>query len=92
MASGVAGCWLVSAVLVAGELCARRAGDLPAVREMIDIDEDDVNAAIAGQRVLMNATGPNTVRLLPPLTIDDDEVAEAITRVASALADHVAHS
>ena len=51
-----------------------------------------VNAAITGQRVLMNATGPNTVRLLPPLTIDDDEVAEAITRVASALAEHVAHS
>ena len=29
----------------------------------------------------MNATGPTTIRLLPPLTVSADEVAEALRRV-----------
>ena len=96
--------YLLGRVNMVGERLREAIALLPGVTEVrgrglmigFDIEAGDapgmVNAAIAGQRVLMNATGPNTVRLLPPLTIDDDEVAEAITRVASALADHVAHS
>ncbi len=34
----------------------------------------------------MNATGPETVRLLPPLTISDAEVDEALARLARLLA------
>jgi len=34
---------------------------------------------------VLNATGPNTVRLEPPLTVSDDEIAEALERIASLL-------
>ncbi|MBA3358484.1 MAG: acetylornithine/succinylornithine family transaminase [Thermoleophilaceae bacterium] len=37
------------------------------------------------QRLVVNATGPDTIRLLPPLTVTDDEVAEAVARIAAAL-------
>jgi len=96
--------YLLGRVNMLGERLREALGVLPGVVEVrgrglmigFDIEAGDapgmVNAAIEGQRVLMNATGPNTVRLLPPLTIDDDEMAEAITRVASALADHEAAS
>jgi predicted acetylornithine/succinylornithine family transaminase len=96
--------YLMGRVNMVGERLREALTSLPGVSEVrgrglmigFDIEAGDapgmVNAAIAGQRVLLNATGPKTVRLLPPLTIDDDEVAEAITRVASALADHAAHS
>jgi len=96
--------YLLGRVNMLGERLREALGVLPGVVEVrgrglmigFDIEAGDapgmVNAAIEGQRVLMNATGPNTVRLLPPLTIDDDEMAEAITRVASAFADHEAAS
>ena len=96
--------YLLGRVNMVGQRLREALASMPGVTEVrgrglmiaFDIEAADapgmVNAAITGQRVLMNATGPNTVRLLPPLTIDDDEVAEAITRVASALAEHVAHS
>jgi acetylornithine/succinyldiaminopimelate/putrescine aminotransferase len=29
----------------------------------------------------MNATGPDTVRLLPPLTVSEDEIDDAVTRL-----------
>jgi acetylornithine/N-succinyldiaminopimelate aminotransferase len=35
------------------------------------------------QRLVVNATGPDTVRLLPPLTVSEDEVDEAVRRVAT---------
>jgi acetylornithine/succinyldiaminopimelate/putrescine aminotransferase len=31
----------------------------------------------------VNATGPYTIRLLPPLTVSDDEMDEAVRRIAS---------
>jgi acetylornithine/N-succinyldiaminopimelate aminotransferase len=33
-------------------------------------------------RLVVNATGPNTVRLLPPLTVSEDEIDEAVRRIA----------
>ena len=36
-------------------------------------------------RLVVNATGPDTVRLLPPLTVSDAEIDDAVARVAKAL-------
>jgi len=38
------------------------------------------------QRLVVNATGPDTIRLLPPLTVTDAEIAEALERIGAALA------
>ncbi len=37
------------------------------------------------QRLVVNATGPDTVRLLPPLTVSAAEVEEAAGRIGEAL-------
>jgi acetylornithine/succinyldiaminopimelate/putrescine aminotransferase len=37
------------------------------------------------QRLVVNATGPDTIRLLPPLTVSSDEVAEAVRRIRVAI-------
>jgi predicted acetylornithine/succinylornithine family transaminase len=37
------------------------------------------------QRLVVNATGPVTIRLLPPLTVTREEIDEALRRVAAAL-------
>ncbi|HYI79694.1 MAG TPA: aspartate aminotransferase family protein [Thermoleophilaceae bacterium] len=37
------------------------------------------------QQLVVNATGPDTIRLLPPLTVSDEEIDEAIARVGAAL-------
>jgi acetylornithine/N-succinyldiaminopimelate aminotransferase len=44
-----------------------------------------VSRALLEQRLIVNATGPGTLRLLPPLTIGEPEVEEALARLASAL-------
>jgi acetylornithine/N-succinyldiaminopimelate aminotransferase len=41
--------------------------------------------ALLEQRLIVNATGPTTVRLLPPLTIGQAEVAQALERLGAAL-------
>ena len=38
------------------------------------------------QRLVVNATGPTTIRLLPPLTVSREEIADALERLARALA------
>ncbi len=43
--------------------------------------------ALLEQRLIVNATGPTTLRLLPPLTIEEDDVIEAVTRLSRALSD-----
>ena len=35
--------------------------------------------------LVVNATGPDTIRLLPPLTVSDDEIDEAVERIGKAL-------
>jgi predicted acetylornithine/succinylornithine family transaminase len=40
-----------------------------------------VRRALLEQRLVLNATGPTTVRLLPPLTIADGDVDEALARL-----------
>jgi predicted acetylornithine/succinylornithine family transaminase len=38
------------------------------------------------QRLVVHATGPDTIRLLPPLTVSEEEVAEALSRLSAVLA------
>jgi acetylornithine/N-succinyldiaminopimelate aminotransferase len=45
-----------------------------------------VRRALLEHRLVLNATGPATFRLLPALTISDDEVDEALTRLRALLA------
>jgi predicted acetylornithine/succinylornithine family transaminase len=37
--------------------------------------------ALLEERLVMNATGPDTVRLLPPLTVSPEEIADALDRI-----------
>jgi acetylornithine/N-succinyldiaminopimelate aminotransferase len=37
------------------------------------------------QRLVTHATGPDTIRLLPPLTLSDDEIDEAVRRIGAVL-------
>jgi len=44
----------------------------------------------AGHGLLLLQAGPDVLRLLPPLTIDDDELADGLARLGTALRDFVA--
>jgi predicted acetylornithine/succinylornithine family transaminase len=52
---------------------------------MVAFDTDDapglVRRALSDERLILNATGPGTVRLLPPLIVTADEVDDALTRM-----------
>jgi acetylornithine/N-succinyldiaminopimelate aminotransferase len=45
-----------------------------------------VRAALLDQRLVLNATGADTVRLLPPLTIGPEHVEQAVERLGAVLA------
>jgi acetylornithine/N-succinyldiaminopimelate aminotransferase len=45
-----------------------------------------VRHALSEQRLVLNSTGPATLRLLPPLTVSEEEVDLALERLAAALA------
>jgi acetylornithine/N-succinyldiaminopimelate aminotransferase len=57
---------------------------------MVAFDADGapelVRRALFEQRIVLNATGPNTVRLLPPLIVTQDEIDEALARIGRLLA------
>ncbi|HEX9482654.1 MAG TPA: aspartate aminotransferase family protein [Solirubrobacteraceae bacterium] len=42
--------------------------------------------ALLEQRLVLNATGPDTLRLLPPLTIGSEQLRDGVQRLAAALA------
>jgi acetylornithine/N-succinyldiaminopimelate aminotransferase len=44
-----------------------------------------VRRALLEEHLVVNATGPSTLRLLPPLTIAEDDVDEALERLTAAL-------
>ncbi|HEU4703190.1 MAG TPA: acetylornithine/succinylornithine family transaminase [Conexibacter sp.] len=56
---------------------------------MIAFDADDapglVRRALTDERLILNATGPGTVRLLPPLIVTADEVDDALARIGRLL-------
>jgi len=55
----------------------------------IDVEADApdvVLRALKSERLVINATGPKTLRLVPPLVITPDELADGLDRLRSALA------
>jgi acetylornithine/N-succinyldiaminopimelate aminotransferase len=87
---------LLARVRVAGERLAGGLGSLPYVTTvrgrglMLAIDVvDGVSAAdlarraLLEQRLVVNATGPATIRLEPPLIVSDEEIDEAVSRLAT---------
>jgi acetylornithine/N-succinyldiaminopimelate aminotransferase len=68
---------------------------LPGVREVrgrglmlaaeIDDAPDLVRRALLEQRLVVNATGPTTVRFLPPLIVDEADIDEALARLRALL-------
>ena len=53
-----------------------------------DVDRsapDVVRRALLEQRLVINATGPQTLRFLPPLVIDESHVDDALERLAPLL-------
>jgi acetylornithine/succinyldiaminopimelate/putrescine aminotransferase len=50
-----------------------------------EIDEapDVARRLLLEERLVVNATGPTTIRLLPPLTVSRDEIAEALRSVSA---------
>jgi acetylornithine/N-succinyldiaminopimelate aminotransferase len=42
--------------------------------------------ALLSERLIVNATGPTTIRLLPPLIVGESEIDDALQRLGSALA------
>jgi acetylornithine/N-succinyldiaminopimelate aminotransferase len=79
-----------------GERLAAGLAELPGVREVrgrglmraIEIDgaPELVRRALLEQRLVLNATGPTTVRFLPPLIVGEVEVDDALARVTGLLA------
>ncbi|MGI3903310.1 MAG: aspartate aminotransferase family protein [Janthinobacterium lividum] len=55
------------------------------------VPNGDLVAAARQRHVLVIAAGDNVVRLLPPLVISDDEIAEAVRRLDAACSDIEAH-
>jgi acetylornithine/N-succinyldiaminopimelate aminotransferase len=50
------------------------------------VPNTDLVAALCGQHMLAIGGGDNVVRLLPPLIVGDEELDEAVTKVAAACA------
>jgi acetylornithine/N-succinyldiaminopimelate aminotransferase len=86
---------LLAGVHRLGARLAERLRDLPGVREVrarglmqaIEVDDAPAKArrALLEQRLVVNATGPTTIRLEPPLVVGEGEIDEAVRRMTLAL-------
>jgi predicted acetylornithine/succinylornithine family transaminase len=87
---------LLRHVREAGALLAEGARELPGVVEVrarglmvaADVDADApaiVRRALTEQRLVINATGPRTVRFLPPLVVSEAQVLDALGRLRAVL-------
>jgi len=87
---------LLARVRELGELMRERLAMLPHVVEVrgrglmnaVEVDLDAprvVRRALLEQRLVLNATGPTTVRFLPPLVIGEAEIEDALARVGVVL-------
>jgi len=91
---------LLAHVRELGEELRERLAELPGARDvrgrglMVAFDADDapglVRRALSEERLILNATGPQTVRLLPPLIVTREEVEDALGRIGRLLAGVVA--
>ena len=80
-------------VVELGQRLADGLAALPGVREvrgrglMLAVEVADapalVRRALLEQRLVVNATGPTTVRLLPPLVVSEAEIDDALRRLAA---------
>jgi acetylornithine/N-succinyldiaminopimelate aminotransferase len=88
---------LLAAVGEVGERLAEGLRELPRVRAVrgrglmvaadVDADAPEITRrALAEQRMVINATGPQTLRFVPPLVISAAEVDEALRRLTALLA------
>jgi predicted acetylornithine/succinylornithine family transaminase len=88
---------LLSRVRELGELLRERLATLPHVLEVrgrglmnaVELDVDApgvVRRALFEQRLVVNATGPTTVRFLPPLVIGEAEIEDCVARLGAVLA------
>ena len=79
-----------------GELLTEGLASLPGVTEVrgrglmlaceLSVSAPEVaRRALLEQRLVVNATGPSTLRLLPPLNIDRTDVQEALERLSGTL-------
>jgi acetylornithine/N-succinyldiaminopimelate aminotransferase len=87
---------LLRSVRERGERLALGLRELPGVRDVrgrglmvaADVDREApeiARRALLEERLIVNATGPATVRLLPPLVVSEDEVDEALARLGRLL-------
>jgi acetylornithine aminotransferase len=86
---------LLERVRALGERLAAGLAELPYVRAvrgrglMIGCDLDRrsapelVRTALLQQRLVVGATGPETIRLEPPLVVTEEEVTDALGRLSS---------
>ncbi len=88
---------LAAHVLEAGDSLRERLTELPHVVSVrgrglmlaceVDVPAPDVvRLALQRERLVLNATGPTTIRLLPPLNASEEELLEGSTRLGKALA------
>jgi acetylornithine/N-succinyldiaminopimelate aminotransferase len=88
---------LLTRVRTFGERLAHGLAELPAVRAVRgaglmvagDVDGDApalAERALVEERLVVNATGPGTIRLLPPLVVTEEDVDEALRRLGRVLA------
>jgi acetylornithine/succinyldiaminopimelate/putrescine aminotransferase len=49
------------------------------------IDAREVYADLLDHGLIVNAVNPSTIRLVPPITVTDDEIDEAVELIAAAL-------
>ena len=76
LASGLAGLPYVAAVRGRGLMLAIDVAD--------GIDAPELaRRALLEQRLVVNATGPATIRLEPPLIVSDEEIDDAVARLGA---------
>jgi acetylornithine/N-succinyldiaminopimelate aminotransferase len=87
---------LLRRVVELGERLRAALGELPRVRDVrgiglmnaIDVEGDApalARRALFEQRLVVNATGPATIRLLPPLIVGEPELDDAVGRLGAVL-------
>jgi acetylornithine/N-succinyldiaminopimelate aminotransferase len=88
---------LLAHVAEQGEIIHARLAELPGAREVrghgfmqaVELDGVDafalVGRALREQRLVVNATGPDTLRVLPALVITPEQLGEALSRLAALL-------